>query len=213
MSRMRWASLCIVAVLLSMLLSAVNAGPPWQDPRYTRFRPFDEGFATSTIDSFGNDYADRLRRVLHGHFGLHDSTVTMLESRPLSPNQLVQDIRRDRNPRRFLYLGPVIPNAPQYPTMVVATPIAASDSERGARTFALLSVQRHSRTPPPTDRPHLFIHGYAEVKHANDIEERFRRTAPSGLASPEVGQVFSVEEMFWKLSHAYQEVLAGLKKP
>ena len=124
------------------------------------------------IDRFGDEYAIRLRRVLHGQFRLQDATVRMLESRPLSPQQLVHDIRWDRSPRQFLYLGPVV-NEPKYPTMVVATPIATSHSEQGFRNFALLSVQRHRMTPPPTDHPHLFIHGYAEVKHVNDIEERF----------------------------------------
>lgn len=186
----------ILFVAASICFTAAATRPTSYRP--SRFRPFDKPFVIHSISTFREEYALRLSLVLRAHLNQHFAAVNLLEHDPISRQALVQDLRRDRNPKRFIHLGAVVPNKAN---MVLATYLNRPPNADGSQTFVLLSVHRAPiAATQPTSVPDVFIHGYASVSHVDDIEDQLRNTLNSSLHDSQLGHVLSIEEVFDWLS-------------
>lgn len=186
----------VILFMVAFLFSTTAL--PGRSYKPSRFRPYNEPFVVHCISTFQNDYADRLILVLQGYFHQQNAKIKLLDRDPISPQDLMQDLRGDRNPKRFIYLGQVVPHRA---TMVVATHLNRPPNSDSSRKFVLLSILRPPRAvPQSSDAPDVFIHGYADVAGLEDIEDQLRNTVNPASHDPQFGHVLSIEGVFETLS-------------
>ncbi|KAJ1041977.1 hypothetical protein NDA11_004521 [Ustilago hordei] len=181
----------VILFMVAFLFSTTAL--PGRSYKPSRFRPYNEPFVVHSVSKFQDEYADRLILVLQAYFHQQYAKIKLLDRDPISLQDLKQDLRGDRNPKRFIHLGQVVPHRAN---MVVATYLNRPPNSDGSRKFVLLSILR----PQSSDAPHVFIHGYADVAGLEDIEDQLRNTVNSASDDPQFGHVLSIEGVFETLS-------------
>ncbi|SPO29294.1 uncharacterized protein UTRI_06243 [Ustilago trichophora] len=189
---MRWA------ILFYLLLTLVAYGSPQRFTRKSQKRnTFNEPFSMYVASGSGETLNDRLRQRLHVGMKV-PVEVERLKERPMTSTELIDEIRKDRNARRFLHLGPSRPGSRD----IVVAALLESPSGKHERLFAIMSVRGGAEGMlPPLDRPQIYLHGYARAFKAGSLPTEHYAYEWDEIAMGGDPEMLSIQKIFRYVAH------------